>query len=188
MRKLILFNMITLDGFFAGPSGEIDWHRVDDEFNQYSIDQLNEAGGLVFGRVTYELMASYWPTSSALQDDSQVAAKMNSLPKFVASRTLHEAAWNNTRLLKGNAAAEIDRLKTAPGGDLFIFGSANLAASLIKKNLIDEYRLIVSPLTLGGGIPLFQNPHLRQHLHLVRTRAFRNGNVLLVYQTASEEG
>jgi len=187
MRKLILFNMITLDGFFAGPAGEIDWHQVDDEFNQYAIDQLQEAGGLIFGRVTYQLMASYWPTPQALQDDPQVAEKMNSLPKFVASRTLQDVEWSNTRLLKGDATEELSRLKAAPGADLFIFGSANLAAGLMKKSLIDEYRLIVNPVVIGKGIPMFQNPHLPQRFRLARTRAFRNSNVLLVYQPALEE-
>jgi len=165
MRKLILFNMITLDGFFAGPAGEIDWHQVDDEFNQYAIDQLQEAGGLIFGRVTYQLMASYWPTPQALQD----------------------VEWSNTRLLKGDATEELSRLKAAPGADLFIFGSANLAAGLMKKSLIDEYRLIVNPVVIGKGIPMFQNPHLPQRFRLARTRAFRNSNVLLVYQPALEE-
>src|SRR5215208_1487069 len=102
MRKIILFNMVTVDGFIAGPKGNIDWHQVDDEFNEFALEQGQSAGGLIFGRVTYQLMANYWPTPAAVQDDPQVAAMMNAIPKIVVSRTLETAEWNNTRLLKGN--------------------------------------------------------------------------------------
>jgi dihydrofolate reductase len=188
MRKIILFNLVTLDGFFAGPNGEIDWHAVDEEFNTFAIEQLNTTGGLIFGRVTYQMMASYWPTPPALQDDPIVADKMNTLPKIVVSRTLETAEWNKTRLVKTKLAEELLKLKQQPGGDLFVFGSANLAATLIQHDLIDEYRLIVNPVILGSGIPLFKG--IRQPLHLkwVQTKPFRNGNVLLVYQPDRKEG
>ena len=103
MRKVILFNLISLDGFFEGPHQELDWHPVDDEFNEYSIEQLKTADTLLFGRVTYELMASYWPTSLAITDDQRVAEIMNSIPKIVFSRTLQLASWNNTRLINTDA-------------------------------------------------------------------------------------
>ena len=102
MRKVILFNMVTLDGFFEGPNREINWHHVDEEFNEFAIDQLDSADGLLFGRVTYEMMASYWPTPAARTNDPIVAGKMNALPKFVFSRTLKKAEWNNTKLVKEN--------------------------------------------------------------------------------------
>ncbi len=185
MRKVILFDMVTLDGYFSGPNGEIDWHHVDDEFNEFAIEQLNSAGGLIFGRVTYQGMASYWPTPNAIENDREVAFRMNAIPKFVFSRTLDTAEWSNTRLAKGNAADEILRLKQQPGQDLFIFGSAELAAALTKAGLIDEYRLMVNPVALGQGKPLFKDLKRPLDLKLLKTRAFRNGNVLLYYQRAS---
>lgn len=185
MRKLIFFNMVSLEGYFAGPQGELDWHRVDEEFNEFAIAQLNSAGGLIFGRKTYTLMASYWPTSAALLDDPVIAGQMNQIAKIVASRTLETAEWNNTRLVKNNLDAEILKLKQQPGGDLFIFGSANLALSLMPQQLIDEYRLIVAPLILGRGRPLFAELPAPLPLTLQSTRLFRNGNVLLTYQPAA---
>jgi dihydrofolate reductase len=182
MRKLIMFNAITLDGFFAGPNGEIDWHNVDGEFNDFAIAQLDTTDGLIFGRVTYQLMASYWPTSAAVNDDPIVAGKMNALPKFVFSRTLERAEWNNTRLIKSNAATEITKLKQQPGRDLFLFGSADLASSLTQLGLIDEYRIMVMPIVLGSGKPLFKGVKDRLHLKLVNSKAFRSGNVLLYYE------
>jgi dihydrofolate reductase len=181
MRKLILFNMVTLDGFFAGPNGEIDWHRVDDEFNEFAIAQLNNAGCLIFGRITYQLMAQYWPTAMALQDDPIVANLMNTIPKIAVSRSLQTADWNNTRLITTNLVAEMMALKQQPGRDLFVFGSANLASTLIHSGLIDEYRLIVNPVILGSGIPLFHGNDQPLQLNLLNVKPFRNGNVLLTY-------
>jgi dihydrofolate reductase len=182
MSKLILFNMITLNGFFAGPNGEIDWHNVDEEFNRFAIEQLDSAQGLVFGRVTYQLMASYWPTPSGIKDDPIVADKMNHLPKTVFSRTLANADWNNTRLVKDHVAEEITKMKQAAGKDLFLFGSADLASTLTRFGLIDEYRLLVNPVVLGSGIPLFKGTPGKLDLKLERTKTFDSGNVLLYYR------
>ena len=110
MRKVILFMMVTLDGFFEGPNGEIDWHNVDQEFNKFAIEQLDSVDILLFGRKTYELMASYWPTPAAATDDPIVADKMNRLPKIVFSKTLSSVEWQNTRLVKENVAEEVAKL------------------------------------------------------------------------------
>jgi len=182
MRRVILFNMLTLDGFFDGPNRDLSWHNVDAEFNEFAIAQLDTVGALLFGRVTYEVMASYWPTSSALQDDPQVAGRMNRLPKYVFSRTLASADWQNTQLVKGDAADEVARLKQQPGQDLFIFGSADLAASLLDKHLIDEFRVMLNPILLGSGTPLFRGLQHPLKLKLLEARAFQSGNVLLRYQ------
>lgn len=184
MRKVILFNLITLDGYFAGPNGEIDWHNVDEEFNQFAEEQLNTLDVILFGRVTYEMMASYWPTPSAINDDPIIANKMNSAPKIVFSKTLSGADWNNTRLIKGNIAEEIAKLKQQPGKDMAIFGSGNLASTFTNLGLIDEYRLIVVPVALGEGIPLFKDLQQKLNLKLTNSRVFKNGNVLLYYQPA----
>ena len=181
MRKLTLFNLMTLDGFFAGPNGEIDWHHVDEEFNEFAIEQLNTIGALIFGRVTYQLMAAYWPTPEAIASDPIVAGKMNDLPKFVFSKTLSEVGWGNTRLVNGDAVQEATRLKGQAGDDLFIFGSANLAATFARAGLIDEYRIMVNPVVLGTGQPLFQGLDIRLELNLLDMRKFDNGNVLLYY-------
>jgi dihydrofolate reductase len=186
MRKVILFDMATLDGFFAGPNGEIDWHRVDEEFNEFAIAQLDSADGLLFGRVTYQGMASYWPTDMARTDDPIVAGKMNTLPKIVFSRTLDKVEWNNTRLVKGNVEEEISKLKQQPGQDWLLFGSADLASTLTNLGLIDEYRIMVNPVVLGSGQPLFKGMKEKLNLKLTSAKTFRNGNVLLCYQPAEK--
>jgi dihydrofolate reductase len=181
MRNAIMFNLITLDGYFAGPNGDISWHQVDNEFNEFSINQLQSAGGLIFGRVTYQLMANYWQTKQAKENDPIVAELMNTLPKFVFSKTLNELEWENSHLLRGEAAGELQALKQQSGKDLFIFGSANLSATFIKNELIDEYRIMVNPIVLGSGVPLFKNQGEMLKMKLIGSKTFRNGNILLDY-------
>jgi dihydrofolate reductase len=182
MRNVLFFMLVSLDGYFEGPDGDLSWHQVDDEFNDFSIEQLNSVDMLLFGRVTYQGMASYWPTPAATMDDPMVAARMNTIPKIVFSRTLEKAEWNNTRLIKDNVAQEVTKLKQQPGKDLIIFGSSDLAASFAEMGLIDEYRIMVNPVVLGGGKPLFKGIAHKLNLKLVKTRTFGNGNVLLYYQ------
>ena len=122
MRNLFLFNMITLDGYFEGPNQDIDWHAVDEEFNEFAVEQLDTIGTILFGRVTYEGMASFWPTPFALQNEPAVAGRMNEMEKFVFSRTLDRADWNNTRLVKDDVAGTVSRLKQQPGKDMLTFG------------------------------------------------------------------
>ncbi len=182
MRKLFSFNMVTLDGFFEGPNREIDWHNVDAEFNEFAIEQTGTVDVLLFGRVTYQMMASYWPTPSAIANDPIVAGQMNRVPKIVFSRTLEKAEWNNTRLIKDHIAEEILKLKQQPGKDLALFGSANLMSTLMQLDLIDEHRVMVNPVILGNGNPLFKRTKDKLNLKLVKTRTFGNGNVLLCYE------
>jgi dihydrofolate reductase len=184
MRKLIFFNMTTVDGFFEGPNQDINWHNVDEEFNELAIEQLDEVDTILFGRVTYEMMASYWPTEAALKDDPIIAEMMNTKAKLVFSRTLEKAVWNNTRLVKENILAEVQKLKGQPGKDLIIFGSSDLSAALAQAGLIDEYRLMVAPLILGRGKTILQGLPDRLELKLLKTRTMRNGNVMLYYQPA----
>jgi dihydrofolate reductase len=184
MGKIIVFNLTTLDGYFEGPNHEIDWHHVDDEFNEFAIDQLNTADTLLFGRITYELMAMYWPTPTAIKDDPIVANKMNSLPKIVFSKTLSHVDWQNTKLVNENFAEEVSKLRKRPGKDVFIFGSSNLAVSLIPHGLIDEYRIMVNPVFLGTGKPLLKGIHNRLELKLIKTKTFKSGNVLIYYEPA----
>jgi dihydrofolate reductase len=176
--------MVTLDGYIAGPNGEIDWHNVDEEFNAFAIAQLKDAGCIIFGRVTYDLMADHWPSESARESDPLVAQAMNTLPKIVCSRRLDEVDWDNTKLVRDNVADQIAAMKAEPGKDMYVFGSADLAATLIQHNLIDEFRLMLNPVILGRGKPLFREMDHPHNLTLVSTRAFDNGNVLLNYRLA----
>jgi dihydrofolate reductase len=187
MPKLFSFNMVTLDGFFEGPEPwSIDWHNAgDEEFNDFALQQLKSVGTLLFGRATYQGMASYWPSPAALESDPIIAEAMNSVPKIVFSRTLETADWNNTRLVRDNAGEEIARLKQGSDKDLALFGSANLMSALVKLNLVDEHRVMINPVVLGRGTPLFQGVDEPVKLKLVNTRTFRSGNVLLTYQPAS---
>ncbi len=180
MRKLIMWNMVTLDGFFEGPkSWEIDWHEYvwGEELEQLSIEQSKSADMLLFGRVTYQGMADYWSSAKG-----GIADFMNNIPKVVFSRTLEKAEWNNTRLVKANAEEEVAKLKQQPGKDLFVFGSANLSSTLMRNGLIDEYRLGINPVILGGGNPLFKpSPH-RMKMKLLEARPLKSGCVILRYE------
>lgn len=186
MRRLLFQMMVSLDGYFEGRqgAGDIGWHVVDDEFNDYAIRMLRSVDTLVFGRVTYQLMAGYWPTPEAISSDPVVAELMNRLPKLVFSRTLEKAEWSNTRLVR-DAGAELAKLKPQPGGDLMVLGSGNLMVGLTQLGLIDEYRVFVAPVALGGGTPLFQGLPGPLPLKLVKSETHRSGNVLLYYVPAS---
>ena len=149
VRKLFSFNMVTLDGFFEGPNHELDWHNVDAEFNEFAIEQLSTIDTLLFGRVTYEMMASYWPTPATRSNDPIVASLMNNVSKLVVSKTLQKADWQNTRLIKDNLKAEILKIKQQPSAsnkELAVFGSANLLANLMELDLIDNTALWSIPL------------------------------------------
>jgi dihydrofolate reductase len=188
MRKLVVFNSVSLDGYFVDTNGEMSWAKnetPDPEWQAFVAENAKGAGMLLFGRKTYELMASYWPTSSAMRNDPVVAAGMNASPKVVFSRTLREASWSNTRLLRGDPAAEIRRMKAEPGPDMAILGSGSLVAQLAPERLIDEYQIVVIPVALGGGRALFDGIPEKLTLRLTRSRAFRNGNVLLCYEPAA---
>jgi dihydrofolate reductase len=182
MRKLIFFNMATLDGFFEDQHRKIDWHVVDEAFNDLAIEQLDSVDTILFGRLTYQLMAAYWPTKAAIKDSAVVARKMNEMSKIVFSRTLKKAEWSNTELVKNRVAEKVRGMKRQPGKNLIIFGSANLSATLTKNGLIDEYRIMVNPILLGKGRPLFPSLPGRLPLDLLSARVFPSGNVLLTYQ------
>ena len=182
MGKVIVFNLTTLDGYFEGLKQDISWHHVDEEFNDFAIEQLNTVDTLLFGRVTYELMAGYWPSPTAIKNDPIVANKMNDLSKIVFSKTLSHIEWQNTRLIKDNFVEEISKLKKRPGKDMFIFGSSDLAVSFIPHGLIDEYRIMINPVFLGAGKPLLKGIKTRFDLELIKTKSFKSGNVLIYYK------
>lgn len=184
MRKIIVSNYVTLDGFFAGPNGEIDWFVWDEETAAYSKDLLTSIDTILFGRVTYELMAGFWPTATS--EDPIISDAMNNLPKIVFSKTLAKVEWKNSRLLKVNIEEEISKLKQEPGKDMVIFGSGSIVSWFAQLGLIDEYRIMVNPFVLGAGKPLFKGIKNRLNLTLLKTRTFRSGNVLLQYEPGRE--
>lgn len=182
MRRVLFFMMISLDGYFEGDAHSIDWHNVDTEFNDFALSQLDEVDTLLFGRLTYEMMAGYWPTAQARAEDPEVAARMNDTPKIVFSNSLREAKWENTRLISKDFEAEMKRLKNEPGKDLIIFGSSDLAVTFLEYDVLDELRVMINPVVLGGGKTLFHGIRDRLGLKLLRTKTFQSGNVLLCYE------
>lgn len=185
MRRLIVFNQISLDGYFTDAHGDMSWaHKdpQDSEWNAYVAGNASSGGQLVFGRVTYEMMAGFWPTPKAREVQPVVAERMNSLPKVVFSRTLQEVSWENATLVQDDLPGTIRQMKKSPGSHMTILGSGTLIAQLAPEGLIDEYQFIVNPLVLGAGRTLFEGIPERFCLKLTRTRPFDNGNVLLSYE------
>jgi dihydrofolate reductase len=185
MPKLSAFNHVTLDGYFVDMNGDMSWAKADHqdaEWNAFVAENASGGGTLVFGRVTYELMAGFWPTPFAIENMRVVAEGMNSMPKVVFSRTLDQASWNNTKLVKGDLAAEIRRMKKEPGNDMVILGSGSLVSQLAQEDLIDEYQIVVNPVVLGGGRTMFDGIQQTLSMKLINTRTFGNGNVLLCYE------
>jgi dihydrofolate reductase len=188
MQRLISFTQITLDGYFTGSNGDLSWAhegQQDAEWNAFVGGNAGGGGQLLFGRITYQLMESYWPTPVAFERDPAVAEGMNKLPKVVFSRTLDKVSWDNTRLVKGDAATEVRKMKQASGEGMVILGSGSLVSQLSRAGLIDEYQIVVKPVALGEGRTMFDGLSRKLALKLTKTRAFANGNVLLSYEPAA---
>ena len=186
MRKITAFENVSLDGYFAGPNGEIDWfvsssHGQTEE-DKFAVDSLKSTDILLFGRITYELMARYWPTADAMKNSPILAERINDVPKIVFSRTLNKVGWQNTTLMKENIVEEIQRMKNQPGKNLAILGSSSIVSAFAQHGLIDEYSIMVNPVILGGGRSMFQGIENRLHLKLIETKTFKSGNVLLHYR------
>ena len=171
---------MSVDGFFAGPNGELDWFVWDDVLKDYSIGTLTTVDTLLFGRVTYELMAGYWPT--ATEEDPDIKKAMNNLSKIVFSRSLENVNWNNSRLVREVMPEEIMKMKHQPGKNMVIYGSGSLVSFFAQQGLIDEYRFIINPVVLGSGKPLFKGINNRMKLKLLNSKKLGSGNVLLSYQ------
>ena len=185
MRKLVVFNNVTLDGYFASLNGDFSWaHSGNDdaEFNAFVAGNASGGGQLLLGRITYELMASYWPTAVAIKNDPIVAEGMNSMPKVVFSRTLDKVSWSNTKLVKGDIASEIRKMKKEPGPGMAILGSGTIVSQLALEGLIDEYQVVVNPVVLGQGRTMFDGIKEKLTLKLTKTRSFSNGKVFLCYE------
>jgi dihydrofolate reductase len=186
MRNLSVFNSVTADGYFTDKNGDMSWaHKQDDpEWNAFTAENAKSGGELLFGRVTYDLMASFWPTPAAAKMFPEVAEGMNKSPKVVFSRKMDQASWNNTRVIKGDLAEEIRKLKEAPGDGLVLMGSGSIISQIALAGVIDEYQMVVNPLALGKGRTMFDGIKDQLNLTLASTRAFKNGNVLLTYKSS----
>lgn len=177
MGTLFWQMMVTADGFAEGPTGDLDWHVVDADFERYVAAMLDAIDGILLGRVTYEGFAEYWPTATDPE-----AAMMNRLPKYVFSRTLAGAGWENTRLISTDAATEIRRLKEEASKPLALFGSPTFASAVLSMGLIDELRIFVNPVVLGAGRPMVRGERERFPLRLERSEPFASGLVCLYYR------
>jgi dihydrofolate reductase len=186
MRKVVMVNLVSINGFFAGSDGNLDWHVVDDEFNRAAVEMIMRFDTILFGRVTYQLFEGYWPKAatdpSTSKEDRIIANKINEMAKAVFSRTLPDVGWENSKLIKGDIAEEVPKLKQQSGKDIVIYGSGTIVRQLTNLSLIDEYQLMVNPVILGEGKPLFQNTQNMLNLRLASSRVFESGNILLTYE------
>lgn len=180
--------MTSLDGYMEGEDHDLSWHNVDAEFNAFAVQQLQEVDTILFGRKTYQLMESYWPSTGALEDDPIVAKLMNTTAKVVFSKTLEKVTetenWKHVTLIKENVSKTIHKLKEESGKSIVVLGSNNLCVTLLKEQLLDEIRIMVNPVVVGKGTPLFEGIQNKEDFTLMDTRVFKNGNALLTYQVA----
>lgn len=184
MRKLIMWNIITIDGYFEGSQKwDLSFHNSiwGPELEKMSLEQLRTADYLIFGRITYEGMAAYWTSPEATKSQSEIAQLMNRIPKLVFSTTLQDVHWSNTTLINDNAVEVIHQLKNERGKNLYVFGSANLSSTFIEHDLFDEYRIGISPVILGDGNLLFKTGSPTKKLSLASTQPLASGGVILTY-------
>ena len=183
MRRLCVFNNVSLDGYFTDTNSDMSWaRRPDAEFNEFTQNNARSGGVLVFGRVTYDLMIKFWPTPMAMQTNPIVAERINGAEKIVFSSTMDKASWNNTRVVKGDIVAEIRKLKQQPGDNMVIMGSGSIVSQFTQAGLIDEFQFVLCPIILGTGRTLFERVTVRPFLKRTHSRTFKNGNVFLRYE------
>ena len=194
MRRIVMFNRVTADGYFAAPDGQLDWVVPDDEMDGAAVEAMPEADTILLGRKTYDMFESFWPkvldnpnvsdphvpqrTSPALRE---MAIWINDATKLLFSKTRKNATWKNTRVLSDLDPREIENLKRQPGKDMMIFGSGSIVSRLTQHGLIDEYQFIVNPTLIGSGRLLFSDVSKRSKLKLLEARAYPSGNVMLRY-------
>lgn len=182
---MFLFMMVSLDGYIEGENQDLSWHHVDEEFNDFASSQLQEADTIIMGRKTYQLMESFWPSKQGLEEDPVVAQLMNNTPKLVFSKTLDKVVetkhWKNITLIKNNIVEKIKKIKEKSGKDLIVLGSNNFCVTLLENGLLDELRIMINPVVINKGTPLFIGLNKKINLKLTKTREFKNGNILLYY-------
>ncbi|HXO77991.1 MAG TPA: dihydrofolate reductase family protein [Puia sp.] len=182
MRRVTVFNFITLNGYFQGPDGDISWHRREEETADYSDEKSQQGNTLLFGRVTYQHMAAFWPTPAAKQLQPVTADGMNKAEKIVFSRTLNKADWNNTRLIKEDLIGSVRRLKQEPGSDITVLGSGSIVTQLADAGLVDGYGFMIDPVALGEGVPVFKGIKNKLDLKLTSSKVFKSGVIMVTYE------
>jgi dihydrofolate reductase len=184
MRKVIMFNRASIDGFFAGPNGEIDWFVHDPEVDKAAHEMMHP-DTILFGRITYQMFESYWPhvatDPNAPKEARILANELNQMTKVVLSKTLKKVTWENSKLVNCDMAEEVKKLKQGEGSDIVIFGSSTIVQQLADEGLIDEYLIAVTPCVLGTGKLLFKDVK-KHNLELLEARNFNSGNALLHYR------
>jgi dihydrofolate reductase len=183
MQRVMVFNNVSVDGYIADDKGDMSWARNDDaEWNEFVQGNARGDGMLMFGRKTYDLMVSFWPTPAAIAMMPEVAEKMNSAKKVVFSKSMKRVEWKNTTLVKGDPVEAVRKMKGEAGEGMVIFGSGTIVAQLAGAGLIDEYQIAVIPVALGAGKTMFEGLERRLKLKLTKHRVFGNGSVLLHYE------
>lgn len=182
MRKITSFQFITLNGYYKGSNEDISWHKHEQEEGEFSSESLKSENILLFGRITFEMMANFWPSPMAYENFPLVAEGMNKAEKIVFSNTLKEVAWKNTRIINENIMEKIQRIKQSEGKDMTILGSGSIAGQFADAGLIDAYQIMIDPVAIGKGTPLFKNIRNQLDLKLTGTRTFKSGVVLLSYE------
>jgi dihydrofolate reductase len=182
MSKLSVFNFISLDGYYKDPNNRIDWHQHGQEEGEFSAKNLGQDNILLFGRITYQMMASWWPTQNAIDAMPEVAKGMNNAEKIVCSNSLQAADWQNTRIISGDIVAQLRELKKTSAKGITILGSGNLCTQLAGAGLIDHYQIMIDPIAIGNGTSVFKGIQQQLKLKLTDTRSFKSGTVLLSYE------
>ena len=192
MRKVIVSMNVTLDGFMAGDNGTLDWHFPlwNDEMTRHIADQLQTVDTILLGRMSYQVMAQYWPYADChnMHSPAQMdfANRMNNYTKILFSRTLRKGSWKNTHIIRSRIKEQILEMKQQPGRDMIIFGSGSIVQTFTRLGLVDEYRLWVHPVILQNGMPLFRDKRPGTHLQLLRTKTFSTGVVVLYYKAVPQ--
>lgn len=182
MRTLTVFNFITLNGFYKGEDNDISWHRHGAEEGQHSVEALKADNILLFGRVTYEMMASWWPTPMAAEAYPEVAKGMNNAEKIVFSNTIEDPKWANTKVLNDNIIEKIRQLKSQPGKDMTLLGSGSIVAQFADAGLIDSYQIMTDPVVITSGTAIFNGIKKPLNLQLTDTKNFKSGVILATYK------
>lgn len=181
MAKLEMFNLITLDGFFKGAGDDISWHNFGEDEQKMSDELANRGSTLLFGRVTYDMMYSYWASPHAIKNDPVTARGMNQTRKIVFSKTLDTVKWQNTTLIRGDLVSEVRKLKEQEAKDITILGSGQIVRQLAEAGLIDHYVFLLNPIAIGEGTSLFQGLIGIRKFKLSSSRTMKSGNILLSY-------
>lgn len=186
MRKLTVFNFITLNGFYKGEDNDTSWHRHGEEEGRYSVEAMKGESILLFGRTTYEMMASWWPTPMAAEAYPEVARGMNSAEKIVFSNLIEDPKWSNTKVMSGDIAEKLRAMKQQPGKDLTILGSGTIVSLFADAGLIDEYQIMLDPVVLSTGTSIFNGIRNGFRLELTDTKIFKSGTIVLTYRHGKE--